>query len=405
MNEKKGFIKGLISGIVISLGLLCTVFLIYHFSQSDQAKEAAVVDENTTLNKNTIEKFDFLERIINTYYLRDEDQQAVREQVYKGLFAALNDPYSVYYTADEYKQLKESLSGIYCGIGAYLSQSKENNSIMISGLMDGSPAEKSGLLSGDIIYKVDGKSIEGMDTSQVVALIKGEEGTKVTVTIYREGDTDYRDIEITRAKIETPTVSHEMLDNNIGLLTVGEFDKVTLDQFKEALTDLESKGMQSLIIDLRDNPGGDLDVVVSMLDEVIPKGLAVYAVDKDGNKKDYNTTDDKYWNKPLVLLVNGNSASGSEVFSGAVKDYGVGTIIGTNTYGKGVVQTVKELDDGSAIKLTIYEYFTPKGNKVHQVGIAPDVEIEFDRDAYVNSGYTHSGDNQLQKAIEVLTNK
>ncbi len=402
MNENKGFKKGILCGIGISLLICLTVLVIWRFSQLSMAKEAGLIDQETTLNKSTIEKFDFLEDVIDTYYLNDVDQNTIREEVYKGLFNALDDPYSVYYTAEEYKSMKEAMSGIYCGIGAYLSQLKENNSIIISGLMEGSPAEESGLLPGDTIYMVDNTSISGMDTSQVVSLVKGEEGTTVTLTIYREGESDFRDITIERKQIETPTVSGEMLDDQIGLLSIKEFDKVTYEQFENELSGLQEQGMKSLIIDLRDNPGGDLDVVVNILDDVIPKGLAVYTVDKSGSRKEYNTKDDEYLKIPLAVLVNGNSASGSEVFSGAVKDYGTGTIVGTTTFGKGIVQTVKPFSDGSAIKLTISEYFTPKGNKVHEVGITPDIEVEFDRDAYINSDYDISGDNQLQKAIEIL---
>ena len=311
------------------------------------------------------------------------------------MMAGLGDPYSVYYTEDEYNSLMESSSGVFCGIGVVVQANVTTGIISVVRAMPGTPGEEAGFISGDIIYAVDGTEVTGMDLSNVVALIKGEEGTEVTVTIYR--DNEKMDFTLKRAKIEVPTVEYKMMDNNIGYIQVTEFDDITVEQYKTALEDLTNQGMEGLIVDLRDNPGGLLSSVCSMLDEMLPEGLIVYTEDKDGNREEEKSDAEHQFTKPLAVLINGNSASASEIYAGAIKDYGTGTLIGTQSFGKGIVQRIIELGDGSAIKLTISNYFTPKGNNIHKIGITPDIVVEANADT--------PEDEQLDKAVEVITEK
>ena len=239
---------------------------------------------------------------------------------------------------------------------------------------------------------------QGMSTTEVVSMIKGEEGTQVVLTLVREGESDYLEISVERRKIESPTVSNEMLEGGIGYIEITEFDDVTEDQFAEALAECKGNGMKGLIIDLRSNPGGNLSTVCEICRMVLPKGMIVYTEDKYGKKDEYTCDGTRQLQVPTVVLVNGYSASASEIMAGAMKDHGVATIMGTTTFGKGIVQRVISLSDGSAIKLTVSKYYTPNGNNIHEKGIEPDIEVEFDANAYYDEGI----DNQLQEAIKYL---
>ena len=294
-----------------------------------------------------------------------------------------------------------STEGIYYGIGAYISKAVTDEFCIISGVIENTPAQEADLRDGDIIYEVDGVLTQGMDTTEVVSLIKGEEGTQVVLTLIREGEDDYLEIPVERRKIESPTVSNEMLENGIGYIEITEFDEVTEDQFAEALAECKGNGMKALILDLRSNPGGNLSTVCEISRMVLPKGLIVYTEDKYGEKDEYTCDGLRQLQVPAVVLVNGYSASASEILAGAMKDHGIATIMGTTTFGKGIVQRVISLSDGSAVKLTVSKYYTPNGNDIHEKGIEPDVVVEFDADAYYNEGV----DNQLQEAINYLNVK
>ena len=313
------------------------------------------------------------------------------------MLESLDDPYSVYYTHDELVQLQQQTEGIYYGIGAYISQDNEMGYVRVSKIIKNTPAEASGLQQDDYIYKVDGEDMQGKDSSYVVSKIKGEAGTKVTITVVREGATDPIDIEVERQKIESPTVEYQMLDNDMAYIQITEFDLVTTEQFEEAYKQAQTDGMKGLILDLRSNPGGNLSTVCDIARMILPKGLIVYTEDKYGKREEYTCDGANQIKVPLVVLTNGYSASASEILAGAVKDYGIGTLVGTTTYGKGIVQKVINLSDGSAVKLTVSNYFTPNGNNIHKIGIEPDVEVEFDAEQYKNGV-----DNQLEKAKEVL---
>lgn len=388
------FFIGLCLGIFIT-GIIASIVM------HQKSRTTIAYQDGAAVNAQTISKLQKLEDGINTYYLNDVDTEALEDSMFHGLIDGLGDPYSTYFSPDELADMIESTEGVYYGIGAYIGYDTERDYCKISKCMDDSPAMEAGLLPDDIIVEVDGEEMYKVQTSEIVTYIKGPEHTTVELTIYREGEMDYRHITVERRKIETPTVAYNIDDDKIAYIQIAEFDEITAKQFEEYLTQARSDGMKGLVIDLRDNPGGSLATVVEIADQILPKGLVVYTEDREGNRKEYNSSGDHEIEVPLVVLVNGNSASASEILSGAVKDYGIGTILGTTTFGKGIVQKIFSLTDGSALKLTISHYYTPKGNDIHGVGIEPDEELELDKEAYIEDGT----DNQLNRAKEILKEK
>ncbi len=358
---------------------------------------------SSLLNKDVEKKADEIQEIIDGYFYFEADEENITENVYKGMMEGLDDPYSVYYTKEEYAKLQEETSGEYVGIGVQVSQDPETKIITMVKPFKNSPATEAGIKKGDILVAVDDLELSGEEVSEVVKLIKGEEGTVVKIKVYREGESDYLTFDVTRRKVENPTVEYEMLDNNVGYISVSEFYDVTANQYKAAVEELKAQGMKGLIVDLRDNPGGLLTAVVDMLDYMLPEGKIVYTEDKDGNIiSEYSSTDKEKFELPLVVLANEYSASASEIFTGAIKDYGIGTIVGKQTYGKGIVQRLFELKDGSAVKVTIAKYFTPNGNDIHKIGVEPDVEVDLSEEAKKEVDLSKEDDNQLQKAIEII---
>ena len=343
------------------------------------------------------QKMELLNSLIDRYYIGDVDETDLSEGVYKGYIEGLGDPYSVYYDEEETKQMSESLSGEFGGVGALMSQDRETGVITVLQVYDGSPAQEAGMRDGDTLYKVEGEEVTGEDLSDVVSKVKGEKGTQVTLTVLRADTGDEEELTITRDTIEAQTVSCEMKEGNVGYIRITEFDTVTYEQYKEALEDLEDQGMERLIVDLRSNPGGNLDTVCDILDLMLPEGLIVYTEDKNGEREEYTSDEENQFDKPLVVMMNGYSASASEIFAGAIQDYGLGQIVGTQSYGKGVVQSVFDLQDGTSVKLTIAEYFTPNGRSIDGEGITPDVEVEYQYDEN-----NPDADNQLEKAMEVV---
>lgn len=363
----------------------------------DPTGSGSVVEENTSKDLEEIQK------VIDKYFYFDSDEESMQAGIIKGYMESLDDPYSVYYTKEEYEKFKESTGGEYVGVGVQVSQDVDTMAITVVKVFDG-PAKEAGIEAEDILKKVDGEDITDMEVDAVVDKIGGEEGTEVSITVYRPSDAGEHEYTMRRRTVERPTVEYEMLDNNIGYISVSSFYEVTAVQYIDAVKELEQEGMDGLIVDLRSNGGGLLDVAVEMLDFMLPAGKIVYTEDKDGNvTSEFTSTDAEQFDKPLVVLVNGYSASASEIFAGAIKDYGTGTLVGTTTFGKGIVQRIFELKDGSAIKLTIAKYFTPKGNDIHKVGIEPDIEVELDVDAYRES--EGEKDNQLQAAIDEMMKK
>ncbi len=401
---KGGFVSGLLTGILVSLLAVCCVYSGVRFYQiyQERAEENAAQAENAAenlVNDMTMSKLQVIEETISRYYYQEDvDGQALVDGMYSGVIDALGDPYSTYYTEADLTALMEQTEGIYYGIGAYVGMDTQTGLAHISGVIEDTPAQAAGLRDGDVIYMVDDKPMQGLELSEVVGHIKGVEGTLVHLTIYREGEKDYLEFDVERKKIESPTVTHEMYDGGIGYIQITEFDDVTVDQFTEALAVLRGQGMKGLILDLRANPGGNLSAVVEIAQQLLPKGLIVYTEDRDGNRTEYSCDGTKCFDRPLVVLVNGYSASASEILAGAIKDYGIGKLIGTTTFGKGIVQRVISLSDGTALKLTVSSYFTPNGNNIHGIGIEPDEVYEFDGERYYDDGY----DNQLEHAKEVI---
>jgi carboxyl-terminal processing protease len=398
-ENKKNYLWGLLTGVVVTIILIALVvgcISIYlkaiKISRiSDTSSSESITDDSVN------EKLGVLEDTIKQYYWQDVDEQTLEDGIYNGLLDSLDDPYSVYYTTEELIALQEQTQGIYYGIGAYISQDNETGYVRISGVIKNTPAEESGLMPNDYIYMVDGEDMYGQDSSYVVSKIKGEEHTYVTITVLRDGEADPIDISVERRKIESPTVQYEMYDDGVAYIHITEFDLVTSSQFEEAYSQAKSEGMKGLIIDLRSNPGGNLSTVCEIARQILPKGLIVYTEDKYGKREEYTCDGKNEIQVPLVVLTNGYSASASEILAGAVKDYGIGKLVGTTTFGKGIVQKVINLNDGTAVKLTVSSYYTPSGNNIHGIGIEPDVEVEFDTDAYKDGV-----DNQLEKAKEVL---
>lgn len=347
------------------------------------------------LSPDFTDKLMLLGQLIEAYYYKPVAVEDLQEGLYKGIMDAIGDPYTCYYTPKEYAELMESTSGTYCGIGAYVSQNMKTNVITITRPFVDGPAYKAGVKAGDIITKVNDTDVSSMDLSSVVAMMKGPENTKVTVTVYRESLGDYMDIVITRGFIDVPTVESEMLDNNIGYIAVTSFDEVTEDQFKKAIDDMTAKGMKSLIIDLRDNGGGLLNTCINMVDYILEDDkLIVYTEDRDKRGDKFYSRDGHSVDVPIVVLVNQYSASASEVFTGALKDHEKVVVMGVTSFGKGIVQSVIPLTDGSGLKLTTSSYFGPKGVCVQGIGIDPDIVVEYDS--------TSETDNQKQAAIEYL---
>lgn len=318
-----------------------------------------------------------------------------------GMVNSIGDPYTVYLDKDDYESLMTTTTGSYAGIGIYVSAL--NGNLVVVAPIEDTPAAEAGLKSGDIISKVDGTEVTGNDMDKAVSMMKGTPGTDVTLTIYREGE-GYKDITLTRAIITLKTVKYQMLDNNIGYIRITTFDENTAKNFKEALGDLKGSGMKGLIIDLRDNPGGLLSTSTQIADMLLGKGTIVYTIDANG-KRDDITSDDSKLDMPLVLLVNGGSASASEILSGAVRDFDAGTLIGTKTFGKGLVQSIIDFKDGTGLKVTTARYYTPSGECIQGTGITPDIVVELNeeqQEKYDEGTLDFDEDPQMQKAVETI---
>lgn len=349
------------------------------------------------------QKIKYLENMIDEEYLGEISTDKLEEGVYAGLIYGLGDVYSRYYTKDEYEQESVTTEGSYVGIGVAM-QKYTAGGVQIVECYKGSTAEEAGIKVDDVITAINGEDITDTELQDVVSMIKDNEDKDVVLTVQRKGE-DTQEITVKVSNVELPSVFGEMLDENTGYIQITEFKGVTVEQYEEVFADLKEQGMERLVVDLRDNPGGLLNVVCDILRDILPEGLIVYTEDKNGNRSEETCDGKNPLDMPLAVLVNGNSASASEIFAGAVKDYGIGTIVGTTTYGKGVVQSIRQLSDGSAVKLTIANYYTPKGNSINKTGIRPDVEVELSPELLNQEEITYEEDNQLQAALNSLNAK
>ncbi len=442
-KTKRNFWKGVLVGALVTMfaGMLivgmAAAILVIGRSVMQDGLQGQIVESSGAAGENGSHELDYrkvqakldaIQGLVDSYYLFDEDMDKVEAGIYKGMLSGLEDPYTIYYTPEEYQALTEETEGVYCGIGALVSQNLETKLVTILRVFPGSPAEEAGLLKGDILYSANG--IEAMEADLDVLVqqeIRGEEGTVVKLKVIRDGKE--MEFSITRRVVEVSTVEHQMLENNTGYIMVTQFDVVTAQQFENAVDDLTEQGMERLVIDLRDNPGGVLDAVVEMAAYVLPEdkldGTLISTADKNGKGCRYYSKDgmiryesndgqgpDPRYPKedgheldiPIAVLVNGNSASAAEVFAGALQDYDAAELVGTTTFGKGIVQSLIQLDDGSAVKLTTSHYYTPSGFDLHKKGLEPDVEVELEipEDADLTMGLPLEQDNQIQKALEVL---
>lgn len=342
----------------------------------------------------------YLKNFIDKYYYQDVSEVDFADGIFKGLFESLDDPYSEYMNKKEYEAFTTHTKGSFSGIGIIVAPGK-NNLITIVSPIEDTPGEKAGLRSGDMIVKVNGVEYKADQMDEAIANMKGKKGTKVNLTIAREGLAEPFDIEIKRDDVRLKSVKARVIENNIGVIKITMFDELTFKDFDKALNALEKKNIKGLIIDLRNNPGGSLDQCTKIADRLLGKQLIVYTKDRNGKTHEINSDASKV-DLPLAILVNGGSASASEILTGAVKDSKSGTIIGTTTFGKGLVQTVRKLSDGTGFKMTISQYFTPNGTYIHGKGIEPNIVIDMPEELIKKPEVADSEDPQLQKAITVI---
>lgn len=404
-KTRNSFIYGLAVGILVT-GLVMSVAYFGGRNSGTSGKEDAAATNATAeepLADKIGTKVDILLEEIDSSFLFEYDAEEVADAVYASLFEALDDPYSAYYTEAEYNSVIEQMSGAFFGIGVVMQRNEEENCAEVISLVESGAAKEVGIRPGDLLWEADGESLRDLSLTEVGALVKGEEGTMVHVKVYRPSEETYLEFDVERRRIENDTVYGEMLEDGIGYLQITEFDSITDEQFEKVLTELKEQGMTSLIIDLRSNPGGTVDSVVKISDMLLGEGLITYTETKKGRRTEYKSDSDQLYDGPLVVLINEDSASASEILAGAIQDHDRGTLVGTTSFGKGIVQVVKPMTDGTAIKLTIARYYTPDGTCIHEIGVEPDVEVEISEEAMEDGLVEEEEDAQLLKAIEVLT--
>ena len=384
--------------------------------KSEQEKESEDVGASVLTESETLYKLNEIQSIIEQHYLNEVDSSNLSNYLFKGAVAGLDDPYANYYSAEELQSVLDSSRGEYIGIGATLSEDIRTKEIRVLEVYDGGTAKEAGLKPGDQLLALEDTAFEGCGLSEVVSLIKSRDGP-FTLTVYRPETEEELQLEMECREIHLEYVQYEMLEGKIGYIRLSEFTKTSVEQFQNAAKELKRQGMEKLVVDLRNNPGGLLDVVCDILDEILPKGVIVYTEDRDGNRKEYKSDVKRSITCEVAVLVNGNSASASEIFAGAIQDYEIGPVVGTQTYGKGVVQKTYTLSDGSALKLTTEKYYTPKGQDIDGNGITPDIVVEEqdmdsgqieekstdqEKESGAETNQDEEKDEVLEKALEVL---
>lgn len=391
MEKRKPFVLGMLVGMAVMLGISLGL---------NPIRNHIIWGEVLPPESKILEIYSILE----AHSIVPFDREILLDNMYRGLLEGVGDPYTYYFNREALAVFRERTEGIYAGVGMGVLYDPESSLVMVSVVFAGSPAEEAGLLPGDMILEVDGKDMTGRRADEVTTFVRGEPDTRVRMVIIR-GE-ERVNILVTRQQIRVPTVAHRMLEGGIGYIRIESFDGVTYDQFVEAYLELRDQGLHGLIIDLRNNPGGQLDIVVDIGNLMLPAGSILYVENNRGERSSHLSYDDRRIDMPLVILVNGGSASASEVLTGAVRDHGVGTVVGQQTFGKGVVQSLLGLSDGSAVKITVARYYTPSGISIHGEGIEPDYIVEVDREtAMMAARLTLEEDIQLQRAIEVMEGK
>ena len=396
--------------LIVAITILITAFTTYTFGNYalvHMGEKVLVSESDFETMKTFAQKYSKFEKLINythTNFLYEADDDLMLEGALKGMLSALGDPYTEYMTEKEFNSLLEQTKGSYEGIGVYITPSDDNRIMVVSPIED-TPAEKAGLKTGDKIIKINGTEYTADQMDDAIKIMKGMPNTSVNLTILRtdkDGNTQTFDIDVMRETIKLVTVKSAVVDNNIGYIRITTFDEQTAKDFKAQYNALQKQGIKGLVIDLRYNPGGIIDATVEISDMLIGEGYVTYTQTKAGEREYYNSDKNKI-DIPYVLLVNEGSASASEIMAGAVKDTKSGTLIGTKTFGKGIVQRIQRFDsDGSGVKMTISEYFTPSGVNIHGIGIEPDIVLELDENTKGYGSEFYDTDNQLKKAVEVL---
>ena len=370
---------------------------LYAYIKND-GKLLALNTKETGDIENELEKY---KTIIDKYYLGEVDEEKLKEGAIKGYIEGLDDPYTEYISKEEMEEYMQDTLGNYVGIGIYMTKDQKTNKVKVITPIKNSPAEKAGILPGDIILSVDGKEYSADEMTQMANNIKGQEGTEVTLQIFRKEKT--LEFKIKRENIKLNPVEGKVLESNIGYIAFYSFDETTAEDFKAKYEELSKQNIKSLIIDLRNNGGGLVDQALKIADYIVEKGeVLLYEVDKNGNEDVKKSPNDPIINMPIVILTNENTASASEILAGALKDLGKAKIVGTKTYGKGVIQQILSLKDGSGIKITTEEYQTPNRNKINKIGIEPDETVELPEDVESVLNIPEEKDTQLDKAIEML---
>ncbi len=371
---------------------------------------AALSSDTVTISRSeyeSLQRFNKLELLIELtqeYYYEDVDVDAMLEEALVGLMYGVGDVYTNYYTAEDWDAFNEETTGQYAGLGMQLLSNQVDSTITITRVFKGSPAEKAGLRAGDKLIAVNDVYYSASEVDVAVSIMRGQPGESVKVTVLR--GFDQLDFECVREEININYVEYDILEEqNLGYVMVYDFLGDAYEGFTEAIESFKTAGVDGMIIDLRNNGGGLLDAAVQMADLLVPQGTVVTIRDKEGNATEYHTEDNDYYDIPMVVLVNDYTASASEILAGAIQDYGVGVLMGVQTFGKGIVQNVFDLGDGTGVKITVAQYFTPNGSYIHGVGLTPDVEIALSEDVVTTYGINNiprEQDNQLQRAIEFL---
>ncbi|MDR1664548.1 MAG: S41 family peptidase [Clostridiales bacterium] len=392
MRDKKAFFIGLSAGLLaMAVFFFCFGLVSRRVTWSDEKAPDDKVREVLTL--------------LDKYSINEYEREELMDSMYRGLLDGVGDPYTHYFDEEAFVAFTEQTEGVYAGLGMVVTGDAADGIVTIVSVYPSAPAGRAGLQPGDKIMAVDGTDVTSYKLEEVTSKTKGRPGTKVTLTIYRPADDYPFDVPVMREMISIPTVSHKMFDGNIGYIRIEQFERVTLNQFTEAYQDLTAREMKALIIDVRNNPGGLLDTVTQIADVLLPNGVVTYTEDKNGAKK-YYRSEESHAEVPIAVLTNGGSASASEVLCGAVRDMGMGVLVGTKTFGKGIVQNLYMLSDGSAIKVTVAKYYTPNGVCIQGEGLIPDYVVEVDKETALRSGaLSPDEDMQLQKAMEVLRQK
>ena len=384
--------------IVIITTSLITAFATYQYLRNNVL--AIRKGNNTSFEGLEYTLSQFRTELENKYIGEINDEELI-DGALKGYVNALGDPYTTYYTKEEMKEIMEETNGNFVGIGIYMTENIKENVIMVIKPIENSPAEKGGILPGDIITKINDVEYTGDKLEEASNKIRGEEGTKVKLEIYRNGET--KEFEITRKKVVISHITTKVLEDNIGYIAISDFDGDCANEFKTKYKELEKKGITKLIIDIRNNGGGIVDKSLEIANTMIEKGSTLLITkDKKNNEDITKATENPIINMPVVVLTNEYSASASEILAGALKDNNKATLVGTKTYGKGIIQELNKLSDGSGLKVTVSEYYTPNHTAINKIGITPNVEVELSDEAKKQLNLEEKDDNQLQKAIEIL---